>query len=235
MRTNYARINKNKLVRIVADYGVLHLVKRIYNRILLQPLIYLFAPVSFQVGKRYYLYFKHSYNTTFINERAVEIPLFLELLNTHENCQVLEIGNVLSHYVKPHWDIVDKFEIAPDVKNIDVLDYHPEKRLNLIFAISTFEHIGFDENPKDPKKILQVIEHLRKNCLVEGGKIVFSIPLAWNRELENMLVNKTINYKKITFFERTSFLNIWKEVTPTEEWFKKPYSLICNGMMFVEL
>jgi cyclopropane fatty-acyl-phospholipid synthase-like methyltransferase len=34
--------------------------------------------------------------------------------------------------------------------NEGVVDFHPSKRYDIIVSISTFEHIGLDEKPKDP-------------------------------------------------------------------------------------
>lgn len=43
-------------------------------------------------------YFYHRYNTTWRNERTVEIPIILEVLNKSKGKSILEVGNVLSHY-----------------------------------------------------------------------------------------------------------------------------------------
>jgi cyclopropane fatty-acyl-phospholipid synthase-like methyltransferase len=41
--------------------------------------------------------------------------------------------------------------------NEGVVDFHPSKRYDIIVSISTFEHIGLDEKPKDPKKVLKEV------------------------------------------------------------------------------
>ena len=68
-------------------------------------------------------YFHHAYNKTWQNERAVEIPIIWGILTGYQGKRILEVGNVLSHYIPVEHDIVDKYEMAPGVINQDVVDY----------------------------------------------------------------------------------------------------------------
>lgn len=70
---------------------------------------------------------------------------------------MLEVGNVLSHYFPIHHDIVDKYEVCPGVINQDIADFLPQEKYDLILSISTVEHVGWDEQPQEPTKLLQVI------------------------------------------------------------------------------
>jgi len=69
-------------------------------------------------SKKYKLYYS-KYNTTWANERCVEIPIIMELLRSHKG-KKLEIGNVLSHYFKTNWDMIDKFEKGKNISNEDI-------------------------------------------------------------------------------------------------------------------
>jgi hypothetical protein len=57
-----------------------------------------------------YQYFYHWFNTTFKNERTIEIPIVCKFINESKNLEILEIGNVLSHYFEFKHDVVDKYE-----------------------------------------------------------------------------------------------------------------------------
>jgi hypothetical protein len=100
---------------------------------------------KFSFNGQKYAYFIHEYNTTYKNERAVEIPIFKNILDANSNKKILEIGNVLSHYFKINHKVVDKYEKSPGVINKDALTYQSKNKYDLILAISTFEHIGFDD------------------------------------------------------------------------------------------
>lgn len=130
-------------------------------------------------GKLYYM-FAHKYNTAWANERGVEVSYIRDLLKNYDSDSILEIGNVISHYFPVDWDVVDKYEKGLNVINEDIIDFHPSKRYDLIFSISTFEHIGYDEEKIDSEKILKVLNHLR-NLLKPNGRIVFTGITEYNR------------------------------------------------------
>src|SRR4051812_10569021 len=54
---------------------------------------------TFEWDGRQVGYLNHRYNYTWLNERAVETALALEILRAHAGKDILEIGNVMSHYV----------------------------------------------------------------------------------------------------------------------------------------
>ena len=88
------------------------------------------------------------YNVTWCNERAVEVPLgrwYLEQVAS-ETGQVLEVGHVLGHYGKHNHAVLDKYETSAGVINEDITTWQTEERFDLILSISTFEHIGFDDD-----------------------------------------------------------------------------------------
>ena len=108
-------------------------------------------------GQRYhYLYNRHKF--TWLTERAVEVPVAQALVDEHASDRVLEIGNVLSHYRPQQHLVVDKYEQAPGVLNRDVLDLGGLGQFDLIVAISTLEHVGWDESPRDPAKAQRAVK-----------------------------------------------------------------------------
>jgi hypothetical protein len=166
---------------------------------------------TFKFRGHAYNYFCHRYNTTWKNERAVEVPIVWEVV---KNCRgkVLEVGNVLSHYYPVTHIIVDKYEKAKGVINQDVVDFCPHKPYDLIVSISTLEHVGWDEKPCEPRKILRALENLKSNCLASGGKMVITMPLGSNSELDELLNEGKINLGKQCYLKRVSKNNEWAEV-----------------------
>jgi SAM-dependent methyltransferase len=165
--------------------------------------------LSLKIGTSTIPYFSHWYNYTWTNERAIEIPYFLQLLRKSNRKAVLEIGNTLSHYTSSSHTIIDKYEHAPGVLSIDVMDYKPKKRFDLIIAISTFEHIGWHEADKDRSKALNAIRYLQ-TLLKPDGKLVFSIPLGVNPGLDDALLKKTLPCTTQVFLRRVSAGNLWE-------------------------
>lgn len=161
-------------------------------------------------GKEYqYLY--HFYNKTWKNERGVEIPIFREILLRHQGKRILEIGNVLAHYFSVHHDVVDKYEIAPGVINHDIVEFVPTQKYDLIVSISTLEHIGWDEQPQEPAKLLQAIDHLRKTCLAPTGTVVASLPIGYNGYFDTLLKSGKTPFTTQHFLKRVSKKNYWVE------------------------
>jgi hypothetical protein len=166
---------------------------------------------TFQFDGRTYEYLYHPYNRTWKNERGVEIPIFRELLLQHQGTRVLEVGNVLSHYFPIQHDVVDKYEVSPGVINKDVVEFIPQQKYDLIVSISTLEHVGWDEQPQDPAKLLQAIEHLRSACLAPNGILVASLPVGYNRYFDNLLNEGKSPFTTQHFLKRVSTQNYWVE------------------------
>jgi hypothetical protein len=165
---------------------------------------------TFKFQERVYHYYNNRYNTTWKNERAVEIPVVWEIV---KNCRgkILEVGNVLSHYHHFSHDVVDKYEKAKGVINQDIVDFNPAQRYDMIVSISTIEHIGLDETPKEPEKVLRAIEHLNSDCLAPGGIMVITAPLGHNPELDKSLKQGNTNFGKQYYMKRLTKDNLWKQ------------------------
>ena len=236
MRLDYAEINQNKLMRILRRNGLVYLFKRAVYRFFWGPVIRCLAPRSFSIQGEFYKYFRSSYNTTFINERTVEVPFFRKIIAGFQGKSVLEIGNVLSHYESAWWLVVDKFEKYPGVNNQDVLEYFPTQRHDLIVAISTFEHIGFDEHPRDPQKLSKVLDHLQLNCMSIGSQLWFSIPVGWNPDLDRKIFERELSYESCIFLERNTFLNTWRECKSVDaQWLNRPYRMFPTALLIIKM
>lgn len=170
-----------------------------------------FKSSSFSFNGKNYKYFYHWYNTTWKNERAVEIPIVREVINEYKDKKILEAGNVLSHYAPVKHDILDKYERAESIINKDIVDFQPFVRYDLIVSISTIEHVGWDEEPRNPIKVLEAIENLR-GILASKGKIVVTFPIGSNPVLDEYVKKGTIKFFRQYHLMRISKDNRWKEV-----------------------
>ncbi|MBN1677269.1 MAG: hypothetical protein JW880_01895, partial [Candidatus Thermoplasmatota archaeon] len=151
-----------KARKAMKEKGVLHVLRSgaeivsyrlgLNSRFVYHKLTRSFGEFSLQGTK--YRYFIHRHNTTWKNERCVEIPIVRKILDEYQGKTVLEVGNVLSHYFAVGHDVVDKYEASPGVVNQDVVDFRPGREYDLIVSISTMEHVGWDEDPREKSKIL---------------------------------------------------------------------------------
>ncbi len=161
-----------------------------------------------------YKYFYHPYNVTWMSERAVEIPIIWRTVENHQGEQILEVGNVLSHYYDINHCVLDKHERGRGVINQDVVDFKPRRKYNLIVSISTLEHVGWDENIKnkerDPQKIFYAIDNL-KRCLAHGGKIIVTLPVGQNLNMDKLIRDRKIVFSELYFLKRISADNEWIE------------------------
>jgi hypothetical protein len=204
----------------LAKLGLLHRMRRQYGlgwalrfvvRWLLVPRWWPRRRSSFVFEGRRYDCFVHRYRVTWANERAVEIPVALQLLAEHSPADVLEVGNVLSHYVATRHRVVDKYDQAPHVERLDVLDIPAGPRYRLVLSVSTLEHVGWDERPRDAGKALRAVEHL-KGCLTPGGRLVFTVPLGYNPVVDELLAEGRMGLSQIACLERVGDLD-WRQVS----------------------
>ena len=165
-----------------------------------------------------YRHARHRYNRTWNNERAVEIPIALAALAALDAAgaaPVLEVGNVLSHYRPGRHTIVDKYEVAPGVVNADVCDFRPAERFALILCISTIEHVGFDEEPRDAGKAARALGHLR-TLLAPGGRMLVTVPVDYNPGLDAGLREGSVAFDRLRFLRRADAANRWREAGADE-------------------
>ena len=183
--------------------------------------------VVFKFRGESYQYFLSPYNFTWEHERIVEVPIILKLVKDNQGKKILEIGNVLPHYASFNHEVVDKYEKGRNVINQDIVDFNPQYKYDLIISISTFEHIGFDESPKDPTRVLAAFRNVT-NILAPGGKAVITLPLGYNPELDKILNGGKVSFVEQYYMKRVSRLNSWIEVNRdavSNPRFNKPYRL----------
>lgn len=169
-------------------------------------------------------YFIRTYNHTWLNERHVEIPIVRDYMERFAGKSVLEIGNVMRHYMPEATHIVvDKYEQSPGVTNCDIVDYEPPSSnaggFDLIISISTFEHIGFNESiysktqPNTDadagQKLKQAIDKT-KSLLSPGGVFIMTAPLGYNKIFDGQLANGQLGFTRQLFMQRTGVCE-WRQ------------------------
>jgi SAM-dependent methyltransferase len=182
-------------------------------------------------GRRYrYLYSRHKF--TWLTERAVEVPVAQALVDGYAADRVLEIGNVLSHYRPQQHQVVDKYETAPGVRNEDVLDLEGIGEFDLIVAISTLEHVGWDEAPRDPAKAAKAVGRLR-SLLAPGGVLAITVPVGYNPAFDAALRSGEVALDRAVALRRAGGTR-WREVPPADVW-SAPYDFLlyrARGVLF---
>ena len=208
-----------------------------WSEVVLKPLRSVSAPLILPFLKREKFHwngidlegFYHRYNVTWAGERIVEIPIAKSFLDGVESGRVLEVGNVISHYWKVRHKIVDKFEVGEGVVNCDIIAFKSESEYDLILSISTFEHIGFDDNAASSSgdKIKEAVIHCRR-LLSPRGLLVITVPLGYNPELDQLISAGKLSPVRQSFLVRHGFSR-WKQcdlMTATEHpyRFRYPYA-----------
>ena len=202
----------SKVVWFARRFGV--------GELLLKPLRCAFAPLiiprlaraEFEFEGKSLPLFYHRYNMTWATERAVEVPIAREFLERYAGKRVLEVGNVTPYYLDIAHTVLDKYERGPGIINADITDYAPGDRFELILSVSTFEHIGFDDetNVDSGVKISRAITTCR-GFLAAGGQLVLTLPLGYNPTLDRMIADRQLGCNRATFLKRTGRL-AWQTV-----------------------
>ena len=179
------------------------------------PLVVSFAPSgNFLYQGKKLRYFHHKKNLTWTNERKVEIPIAISYIKEYlksNSKPILEIGAVLPHYYPAaKHDVVDKFEKKNGIINEDVITFKPTVKYDLIISISTLEHVGFDDDIKDPNGILKALANLKSNCLSKKGKMIITIPIGYNKYVDQHLAEKKLGFDEEYYLRRSGF-NKWKQ------------------------
>ena len=218
-----------KALKIAKEEGLKSFLVKSLLYFLYPPIVYILAipsAISFWLkpkeffsfqGKKF-PYFYHIHNTTWGNERTIEVPIVMDYIKefSMKRKRILEIGAVLVHYYPSRWDIVDKYEKGRKIINEDILYFKPQNKYGLIVSISTFEHVGFDEDTKDPVKIINAIKNLRENCLEVGGRGVITMPLGYNLEMDKLLFANKLDFDEKIFLKRINKKNQWIEISEKE-------------------
>ena len=197
----------------VAAAGRVRSIASTYGR---QALLSILRPGRhFAFAGRTYPYFRHWHVTTFLNERTVETPIVVDEVQRGRPTRLLEFGNVLGHYFRSSHVVVDKYEVASGVLNVDVVDYDADEPFDMIVSISTLEHVGWDETPREPDKTIRGVENLAR-LLAPGGRLVFTFPLGYNPHLDAHLAAGRMPFTEVRYLRRISVRNEWVEATSAE-------------------
>jgi hypothetical protein len=166
------------------------------------------------------------YNNSFLNERTVEIAIANHFL-AGRGGRLLEFGNVLGHYGYTGHTVVDKYEVIPGVLNVDIVDFVPQQPFDTVVAISTLEHVGWDERPRAPEKVLRAVDAVR-GCLAEGGRGLVTIPVGYNERIDAGLRDGEVKFPQESWLVRTNQRNDWVE-TDRDEALAKAYGQPFTG------
>ena len=190
------------------------------SELFLKPLRCAFAPLIIpRLAKAEFVFedksltlFYHRYNMTWANERAVEVPIAREFLERYAGKRVLEVGNVTPNYLDTGHTVLDKYERNLGIINEDIAEYLPTEKFDLILSVSTFEHIGYDDeaNGESGEKISQAITTCR-GLLTTGGQLVLTLPLGYNPALDRMIADGKLGSDCAKFLKRTGRL-AWQTV-----------------------
>ena len=179
---------------------------------------------TFELQGRSYRYLYDRHKLTWLTERAVEVPVVQAIVERFAGKRVLEVGNVLSHYRPVTHVVLDKYEHAPRVLNRDVLDLGDLGQFDLIVAISTLEHVGWDETPRDPDKPQRAIRALR-SALAPGGLFVITAPVGYNPAFDAAFRSGEARLSRAAALRREPGTTRWRELAPEDVW-TTPYDFL---------
>jgi hypothetical protein len=105
--------------------------------------------------------------------------------------------------------VVDKYERGPNVVNEDIVGFAPGRQYQLVLSLSTLEHVGWDEEPRDPEKAAIALRAME--ALVQaGGAMLVTIPIGVHRRLEEFFVSEG-PFDALALLARTSRRPRWEE------------------------
>lgn len=162
-------------------------------------------------------YLDHPYNNAAHNMRSVEVPIVRRYIDKTQQARTLEIGNVLEHYGPRWWPVVDVREQGPSIVNQNVMKWEPVEPYDLIFSISTIEHIGHGKyrGYAAPTTPADVIERVR-GWLEPQGVFVATVPMGYNEALDQQVLEETTGADTMWFMRRVNDENEWEECTKEE-------------------
>lgn len=201
-----------------------HVMKRNFVEEFSDKFLYLYHYIfnTFKFNGKVLHCFYHPYNNTSKNERFIELPIVIERMKAYSKTrkEILEIGNVISHYYSLPHVVVDKYESGKNILNIDAEKFNLGKKFDLIVSVSTLEHVGWDEEPQNPEKIFTVIKNIRKNLAIEGEAVI-TLPIGYNNAMDEMLKKDILKFDKEIYLKRITKENKWAETSKKDALNKK--------------
>jgi SAM-dependent methyltransferase len=162
---------------------------------------------------------------TWANERAVEVAVARHALRSAAGERVLEVGNVLAHYGERGHLVVDKYEDGPGVVRRDVLDLGPQDGpFDLVLSISTVEHVGWDEQPRDEEAAVRALARLR-SLVAPGGRLVVTVPVGYHPRLDAAIRGGALAGGELRALRRGGRGRPWREVPVHRVW-DAPYDFL---------
>lgn len=170
-----------------------------------------FGRGSFQFQGCSHRYYVHNYTTTWRNERAVEIPLALAFLAEHGGRGLLEVGNVTRHFDKSTGHtVVDRYDVRRGVISEDIEIFRPAEPFDGLLSISTLEHVGWDDKPRDEGKIERVLGRLHE-LVRDPDAVLVTMPTGYNEALDEMVCEGRMPFAVEGFLARAAD-GTWREV-----------------------
>ena len=169
---------------------------------------------SFTVGGVRRPYFYHLYNTTFRKERAIELALATDFVRSWAAAgpggrqRAAPLRRVRPRRRR-------QVRTIEGVINEDIVDYETSKRYDGIVSVSTIEHIGWDEDPKEPEKTRLAVETLR-GLLAPGGRMLVTMPLGYNPSVDALVTSSDFGADEVHFLKRVNEGNDWVETSHAE-------------------
>ena len=175
------------------------------------------AQRRFLFDGRDYRYHVAKGNRTWDNERAVEIPILWEELQRRKHPHgVLEVGNVLGHYFDIEHPVLDRYEQHRTVTwNEDIVCFQPPFAPELVLSISTLEHVGHSEQPREPAKFRRALDAII-DWLAPGGRLLFTVPLGYNPAVRDYLDAPHAQRTSLRFMRRITLENLWVQAAYAE-------------------
>lgn len=134
--------------------------------------------------------FIHPYNRTSNNERKIELAIAFDWIETTD---LLEIGCVLPYYGVDYHTVIDPYDPHSQAINIEVEEFHPERKSGQLISISTLEHIGLPEYGRTVKPIENTIKIIdRFDDWAEQW--LYTIPIGYNKSLDEYLKDRPAKY-----------------------------------------
>jgi SAM-dependent methyltransferase len=175
---------------------------------------------TFRFADAEYRYCEARYRWTWLGERSVEVPIAARLVDATVG-RVLEVGNVLSHYRPVTHEVVDKYERSPGVRNADVLELNEMGAYDLVLSLSTIEHVGWDEYPRDPELAIEAMRRLQR-LVAPGGRLLVTVPVGYHPRLDRCILDGDLSFGEVRALACAYPSGGWREI-PTELVAQYPY------------
>ena len=169
---------------------------------------------SFALGQSRLPYRDSWHNWTWLNERAVEIPIAQAALEAVPGSRTIEVGAVMNHYGHHDHRIIDKYETGQGIEQLDIFDLPPNPDYDLVLCVSTLEHVGWDEPNRDAELALRATEHL-KRLVAPGGELLVTVPVGYHPRLDAAIRSGEVQFDEVRALRCRYPSMLWREVDPS--------------------